>query len=242
MAKMSLSDKTQRTLQFLHALGHPRIARALAGIGFKQADLDEGWTLLRTLREVRFDAAPPSVDPGVLARLDQWENRWFPVADAAIKRRHPAVHAALFLNLSQATGLDVIHTVSVLLERLDALAASSDPEAKAALEILRARGLDDARLGEARALLTTLTTLPPASTPPDVEDAEALAQREAALWAWYLEWSALARSVIGDRRLLRSMGFLRGKRAGASDDEREGEGGEGGDDGDDERAPPAPPA
>ena len=32
---------------------------------------------------------------------------------------------------------------------------------------------------------------------------------EHALWTWYREWSGIARARITDRRLLRSMGFLR---------------------------------
>ena len=224
MAKLSQSDKTQRMMQLLLSLGNPRIGRALASIGFGQADLDEGWSLLRNLRDVRFDAAVRPVDASALTRLDQWENRWFPIANAAIKRRFPAVHAALFLNLSQADGLDVINTVGVFVDRLDKLATSADPDTKSALEVLRARGIDEQRLGEARALLQELGTATTAIPAPTPEDQEALARREAELWAWYLEWSSLARSVVTDRRLLRSMGFLRpAKKGGTVEEEADGE-------------------
>jgi len=30
------------------------------------------------------------------------------------------------------------------------------------------------------------------------------------MWTWYLEWSAIARGVIRDRRQLRALGFARG--------------------------------
>ena len=57
----------------------------------------------------------------------------------------------------------------------------------------------------------------------DISDARVV--REAAeqeLWTWYLEWSAIARVAISDRRLLRSLGFLRYKsQASGAEDEDE---------------------
>jgi hypothetical protein len=41
------------------------------------------------------------------------------------------------------------------------------------------------------------------------------------MWAWYLEWSTIARQVITDRKLLRSMGFLRKDGRDATADEVE---------------------
>ena len=38
---------------------------------------------------------------------------------------------------------------------------------------------------------------------------EQQAELETAMWAWYKEWSGIARAAIDDRRLLRSLGFLR---------------------------------
>jgi hypothetical protein len=39
------------------------------------------------------------------------------------------------------------------------------------------------------------------------------------LWGWYLEWSAIARVAVRDRRLLRALGFLNTTRLGADVDE-----------------------
>ena len=39
-------------------------------------------------------------------------------------------------------------------------------------------------------------------------DAEQLARAEGALWAWYLEWSQIARVAVTQRALLRQMGFV----------------------------------
>ena len=41
------------------------------------------------------------------------------------------------------------------------------------------------------------------------EPAETVEDAEKRLWSWYLEWSVIARAAIRDRRLLRSLGFLR---------------------------------
>ena len=42
---------------------------------------------------------------------------------------------------------------------------------------------------------------------------EDLAAAEADLWAWYKEWSGIARVVVTERNLLRKMGFLGTRRA-----------------------------
>lgn len=79
-------------------------------------------------------------------------------------------------------------------------------------------------IAEARAILDKLaggdiTEIPPPPAPP--KDGEAAD----AMWAWYLEWSALARHEIKDRRLLLSLGFLRSykKRSPAGDDDETGD-------------------
>lgn len=231
LPKLSIGQKSARVLQFLYALGNPRIARAMKSVGFKKSDVDDGWTLLRDLDDVRCDAALRPVYASALTRLDRWENRWFPLASAAMKRRFPSVRAALFLIPSQADGLDVINTVGVFVDRLDNFATSADPDTKSALELLRARDIDEQRLGEARALLEELGTATTALPALTADDQEALARREAELWAWYLEWSSLARSVVTDRRLLRSIDFLRPAKTGGE---------EVGDDDEDEDAAPTP--
>lgn len=40
------------------------------------------------------------------------------------------------------------------------------------------------------------------------QQSAAVADAEQKLWAWYLEWSRIARAVITDRRDLRQLGFL----------------------------------
>ena len=43
--------------------------------------------------------------------------------------------------------------------------------------------------------------------PGDDERQAGYAARVTAMWDWYLEWSAIARGIIRDRRQLRALGF-----------------------------------
>ena len=61
---------------------------------------------------------------------------------------------------------------------------------------------------EARGLLTALAKVLSRAEAVTFEEQEAaLARAEVALWAWYLEWSGIARAIIKDRRVLASLGF-----------------------------------
>ncbi|MCA9632606.1 MAG: hypothetical protein KC766_33365 [Myxococcales bacterium] len=208
MAKLSTSDKAQRVLTFLQGLSNPKAILALRGAGFGEPDLDEGWRLLRELRPVDFEPLPERESPRTLEELDAWENHWFPVAKATLAHRSPKIHDELFLNVHQTAGLDVLNSVGVFLERLAALEKRKDPEARDARALLSKRGLDRHVVDQALALLAEVQRIPEA--PPEPRDTkEALKAREAALWAWYLEWSAIARVKLTDKTALRALGFLR---------------------------------
>ncbi|MGE0327087.1 MAG: hypothetical protein AB7S68_32495 [Polyangiaceae bacterium] len=208
MAKLSTSDKAHRVLTFLQGISHPRAISGLKSAGFAQSDLDEGWRLLRELRPVDFTAPPEREAPRSVEQLDAWENHWFPVARASLTRRFPGIHDELFLNVHQTEGLDVLSSVEVFLDRLTALEQRKDQDAKAARALLTKRGLNRRVVDQARALLAALQSIPTALPEPrDTRDA--LKEREAELWAWYLEWSAIARVKIEDKSALRALGFLR---------------------------------
>lgn len=191
-------------------LRNPRSLALLASRGFGQSDLDEGWKLLRNLAKVSFDAPPPKkADPKLIVELDEWENTWFPVADATLSRRFPAVHADVFRNLSQTEGPAVVVSVGTFVERLTGLRDGAGERQQAA-ELLAARGLDEGTLAKASALLVKLGKPETHESPPDLEaQREGAAAAEEELWSWYREWSQLARGVITDRRLLRELGFLK---------------------------------
>lgn len=224
--KLSIGEKTFRVIRFLFGVRNPRIALALAEYGFKQEDRDEGWALIHAMGKGKLAVQPGAPrDIETLLRLDAWENQWFPIAQAALERRYPALSARFFLNLAQTEGPGVAISVRAFVDRYDELAAGAEKygaEAPKALELLIARGITPAVVAEAKALLTTLTQLAPTDTPPSLEEQEDdLAEAEAAMWAWYLEWSRVARVAIKQRSLLRQLGFLSTRRGEEVDVEEE---------------------
>lgn len=229
MPSLSLTEKSLRMLQFLQSLSLRRISSAMAALGFEDADLEEGWGLLRQVRTPHFAKLGAPVDPNRVHQIDAWENRWFPVAAASIKRRFPEVHAKLFLNLVQVEGIEAINSVDLFVERYGELAASGDQASQEAIALLAKRGLTPAVIAEAEELLSSIARIDRTPPPePTAADKALEIQREDAMWAWYLEWTALARTVISDRRLLRRMGFLRGgpRATGGEGDEPDGGDGE----------------
>src|SRR5690606_27889066 len=67
-------------------------------------------------------------------------------------------------------------------------------------------GLTAERAAKARALLSRLREIEAARSMTRVSvGREELAAE--AMWAWYLEWSAIARAAIKNRTLLRALGF-----------------------------------
>jgi hypothetical protein len=83
-------------------------------------------------------------------------------------------------------------------------------------------------VGEAKKLLGALGSVALVTPMPPVElVAEDFEQAETDLWAWYLEWSEIARTAIKQKQLLRALGFRRDT---------------GGEESDEPEAPPVAPA
>jgi len=210
----AISDKATRVMRFLVGLRNPAVATALASYGFTEEDMAEGWGLVHGLGKGKLAILPAQPrDMEVLLKLDAWENHWFPVSSASLERRFPAVFARLFLNLQQAEGPQVAVTVRTFVDRYDELTAPNSkygPDGAKAKELLAARGVTPAVVEEARNLLSQLTkvAVSPISQAAITEQEAELARAEDALWAWYLEWSKVARVAIKQRQLLRQLGFL----------------------------------
>lgn len=219
MGKLMIGQKASRVIEFLVGLRHRRIAGILSTVGFGRDDLKEGWDLARALTDGRLNATPLNVDPDLILELDDWENYWFPIANATLRSRFPDDHATLFKNLTQTEGVAVVTSVGTFVSRLDSL---SDPAKKR----LKKRGLSDEVIAKANEILKTLGQ-PEEPDSGDLDSAEDEA-RMTALWNWYLEWSEIARATIDSPKLLRLMGFL--KPDGSDDDDLE-----------DEAKPPAAP-
>jgi hypothetical protein len=103
-------------------------------------------------------------------------------------------------------------TVRTFVDRYDELTAGDDKygaEAKQAQALLAARGVTPAIVAEAKALLTELQQVAGSTELVLLEEREAeLEAAGTAMWAWYLEWSKIARAAIKQRALLKQLGFL----------------------------------
>lgn len=219
MSKLTIGQKAERVLKLLFGLRNPRVASILKAYGFTAKDLDEGWKRLQALTANRLDnLPPPPADPSLLGQLDEWENKWFPIASASLEFRYPAAHAWLFANLHQTDGLDVLVSVGTFVKRVGDLESQKDvPDAAAARTLLTQRGLSDSVISEASALLQRAGQIAKDAPTPAVSPEQAQLAEDA-LWEWYLEWSKIARTVVTNRRLLRELGFLQSQAASATAD------------------------
>lgn len=212
MARLTDRQRLERVLGLLAGVRHPEVRARLVKQGFRDADEDEGWRHLRTAAEAfHAGASPGQAVDNTLPQIDAWENRWFPAARAALRHRYPAIEKRVFHKLGQQQGLQVVLSVSTFVQRIRALASSTDDAERAAAKFLAQRGLDSRALDQVKALLDAAMTIPTRGAtskppPPPADRAAALDQ----LWAWYLDWSGTARAVIPEARLRRVLGFGRG--------------------------------
>ena len=161
MARLTYSQKTRRVLKFLEASVDPRINGPLAGAGYSDEDVEEGWTLLRqagTARKVQ--KTPVPLSPRTREQIDQFENYWFPLVSASLRRRYPAVHDAVFLNLSQEGGVEVAMNVSIFLERIREV--ENGPQGQEVRALLDQRGFTEAVIAEGEQLIREFRTVRPA--------------------------------------------------------------------------------
>lgn len=207
MAKLSAAQQAERVLRLLMGLGDSRIAGAVRAYGFADVDLDEGWRLLRASSVVRVaPPPPPAVAPRIVAAIDAWDSRWYPIVDASLRKRFPRVHEQVFRNLGQVRGGEVLLTVATFIGRIRALDRAKDAESRAARALLVTRGLTAAVLDEAWDRLEEVKKLP--ALPPALEEGDADSEAAAAAaWDWYLEWSQIARAAVTDGRLRAKLGF-----------------------------------
>lgn len=212
--KTTIGQKAHRVLRFLIGLRHPRIAGALTGYGFTAKDLAEGFGRLEALVGTRLDALQVVKDPGVLRALDDFENTWFPVARVTLEARYPEVAAVLFRNLTQQSGPAVMVSVTTFLKRIAQMEkgeggfGADGAEARA---VLVERGLTHDKVEQAQQLVDQLATF---AVEIPLQGASLVEQQEAEerLWAWYLEWSGIARVAIKNGRHLRALGFVSGRK------------------------------
>lgn len=192
----------------------PRVARYLKPFGFNTATLENGWNLFFASTEAhRTLSASKAPAESSFSEMDRFEARWVPVARIVLDGRYPEVAEKLFAQLGSANGKVAEVSVAIFLDRFQAMAEGAEPfgeEGPIAREYLRTRGLTDEVVAGALAEKDEMKTVE--ETTAMEPDAEAAKAAEAAMWAFYLEWSALVRHAIKDGNLLRMFGFK--KRSG----------------------------
>jgi hypothetical protein len=211
MSKLTIGQKAQRVLVFVMGLRHAGVVAALSAHGFTEETLKRGLQLLSDVARMRLRASGSGEKPSVVEALDAFENRWFAIARYALQHKYPQLAEQLFMNITATEGAEVAISVGTFVARIREMEGGGfGTDSVAARALLVERGLTEERLAEAEALLAELGTLVAvaagAVTPEEQQAAEQ------AMWAWYLEWSGIARVSIHDKRLLRALGFRRSSR------------------------------
>jgi hypothetical protein len=220
MASLGTAGKLRRVFEFLIGLRDDRVLVALGARGFGEEQHARGWELLTALGLTRVAALPaPKTNQAELA-LTAWRYEWLRIARASLEQDFPTVHEQLFGGLYKRRS-ETLGIVLAFLARFDKLQRASDATSRAALAKLRTRGLTSERIDEVRQFIEAMRR--PAEPAPERGNAAkrraATHKAETALWAYYVEWSQIARAVIKDERLLKLLGY----RGAQTNDESEAE-------------------
>lgn len=210
MAKLGPAGKVRRLLEFLLGLRDDRVLSALASRGFTDADRATGWDLLRALGTTQCVPIRTSMDNSAFSSLDAWRREWIRLVRVSLAHGFADLDAKLFRRIDGATQPS-LEVVSVFLNRFEKLERSSDATTQAALAKLRERGFTAERREEAKQMLQAVLQFKPPKSPDPAMRRAAIRKAEAALWAYYIEWSQIARTVIKDARLLEMLGYREGQ-------------------------------
>lgn len=226
-----LRDTPFRVLQFLRGAGMWRsIRHVLEEHGYMPAEHDLGWRLLMasmssaTARDG--DLMAPTRD--AVSELADVESPLFRSSRAALDRLHPEQGELVFHNLEPAGGAGAVASVALFLERLDAL--ESDPNRaqtreadQAALQTLAVRGVGPDKRAQLRRLVDVAMNVSGvgADSVDEATDGPEFARHQRdllALYAWYVDWAAVAKAYIRRREQLVRLGLgRRRKRKGADE-------------------------
>lgn len=199
-----------RVVAFLRGVAtHPEVRARMTEVGYDEAAHREGQRLLAEVLalgpEGDATAARRAADETrhALDALDAYARTHVPRLARAASRALPEVPWPVEADVV-ARGAGAL-VVTRLLDVLDARG-----EGDALVALLASRGLDASRRAALRAMIATATRLCPAA-----ETRHAFvfvkARELAALYAWYTEWAAAARTVLprGDLRLRVGIGQRR---------------------------------
>jgi hypothetical protein len=207
MAKLTINQKYDSMFRLVRGMSAAPVLALIGPKGCTDEVLEQGWSLLKDASWLRFAAPGNVVSSPALDELSALQADILPVLDASLVSRFPMVHHRLFLNIGRAGGVELLVGMSVLHDRLRALYDTDDDESRAVRALLVSRSVTNEKLDRVRDLVEASKVC---------EMDAAIAKREEAekkMWEFYLEWSKIVRGVVKDRRLLRFLGFLRGKKA-----------------------------
>lgn len=221
-SETTLNLSVERAVKLLGAVSNnPSIHAALASRGYDAATHDRGWELVHGVTGFRrpLGLAPTAQGKKALDELDAWDEPNFAIAHAALDFEFPAQSAYLFEDLVPQTGVSAIVSVTTFLDRREALKSGKDRDATkaqdaAAIAKLAARGIDDAKCAELRALLSAAQA--PAKEPqkpagPANRDPAEMQKAKLALHGWVAEWRAIADRLITRRDYLFQLGLAERK-------------------------------
>jgi hypothetical protein len=222
-AQQQALEKTQR---FLLNVTDPTLVSRVQLHGYDNEEHSYGWRLyaeasgmklpLNAFVSAQKRAQVPEDDRSyaLFRALDQFENKWFPRVEAALKRyiapeAYAAFSAAFFQDLSQQPeGPAVVISVTKLLDRTEALATSQTPGAPEAFASLVKRGLDEPTRAQVRDLLDRAQRMRPVEVSADAAvDAVAISQAQQESYRqlidWYQDWATTLRQELDHRALVR---------------------------------------
>lgn len=206
------STKLKRTLRFYNGARVPEIFQMLEPYGFSREVIIQGATLLATAANLRKKAITfEDKAPGLTTRLEEFQSLWVPVTRATLNASYPELAQAFFEGLVQRRGLEAPLGVTTFVTRLGELESGTapwGPDGAAARQLLAERGLTQAVIDEAHALLDQWRDVPesPVLSPAETDEIERATE---AAWDWYVEWSTIARAVLKRRRDLHTLGLSR---------------------------------
>lgn len=146
--------------------------------------------------------------------LDAWDEPNFAVIRAVLENHHANIVEFLFESLSPKQGPEAVVVVSTLLDRLDALESGAERKATrkadhAVLETLAARGYSKEERARLRGLVDLTQTVVVTNPISDEEREKTLGR----LYAWYNEWSSIARLALTRRDHQIAVGIAKRRKA-----------------------------
>jgi hypothetical protein len=217
-----------RVIKFLNAYGTNRAIRnVLIQQGFTAIEQQRGWALLKAASGGEATPEPTTTVEELEVRsavvsLDQWDEPNFAKLKAILAFEFPDTLAYLFRGgLEAKQGPEAVISVDLLCERVKELQDGSAPERtskrdldQAALGKLEKRGYTKQEWERLRALITTASkSLPATEDASNKEEERRFEEALLALYAWWKEWSTIARTTVKRRDQRISLGLAKRKSA-----------------------------